>query len=143
MSLGMRCGDVVGVARFADAQQQHIVAIQSVGDSFEQRKSGGLANRDSIARGVERTTRQRGAQLQRVKPVQGGQAQGVHAAHDRGVDHIRFDHAARGSEHLGAGGAGTGHGHGGAFQVQPPAQKIGPDEFAERGVVLSITAAAT
>ena len=69
----MRCRHVIGIARFADAQQQHVVAVQRAGQPFEQRKGGSFTDRYTVARNVERTARRCGAQLQRVKTIEGRQ----------------------------------------------------------------------
>ena len=69
MSLGVRRGHVVRVARFADAQQQNSVAVHAVRWAFEQSKGRGLTDRNPVACDVERAARQRRRQLQRVEAL--------------------------------------------------------------------------
>ncbi len=112
----MRRRHVVGIARFADAQQQHRVADPSC-------RAGVRARQTPPPRRwrCRRARRRRAAgcgrgELQGMKSVQSGETQGVGSAHQRRIDESCLDHAPRRAEHLGAGCAGRGHGHGRTFQ---------------------------
>ena len=112
----MRRRHMVGIARFADAEQQHGVVVL-FRYAFQQRKCSRLADGDAVAGHVERAAGSRRCELQGVKAVQGGKAQRVHAAHQRRVDEACLDHAACRAEHLGAGGARAGNRNRGSPQA--------------------------
>ncbi|CCF97238.1 hypothetical protein RSK60_1940007 [Ralstonia solanacearum K60] len=109
-ALRVRRRHMVRVARFADAEQQDGIVAQClhgpVIGAFEQDESRGFADRDAVARHVERLAWLPRQQFERVEAVQRGQAQRVHAAHDRRIDQAGFEHAPRRAEDLGAGRAG-------------------------------------
>src|SRR5690606_23776949 len=84
--------------------------------ALEQREAGGLAQRQPVARGIERPARLRRHQPERVEAVQHAAAQGVHAADQRRVHDPGVDQPRRLREHLGAGRARGGHGDAGAAQ---------------------------
>jgi len=71
-----------------------------------------------------------------MKTVERRQTQGVHAAHQGGVDETGFDHAPRRAEDLCTGGAGAGHRHRGPLELQPLTQIIRNREGVVGGAVL-------
>ena len=80
----MRRGHVVRVAGFAVAEQLQRVA--RLARAFEQGEAARLAEREAVARGIERSARLRRHQPQRVEAEQHAAAQGVDAADHRGID---------------------------------------------------------
>ena len=112
----MRGGHVVRVAGLAVADQPWRVGRHA--GAFQQRETGGLADRDAVARGVERAARFGRHQLQRVKAEQHAVAQGVDAADHRRVDQAQADHPFGVGEHLGAGRAGGGNRQARALEFQ-------------------------
>ena len=74
VAFGMRRRHMIGVARFADAEQQNIVVVEIVSRAFEQRESRRFTDGDAIARDVEWPAGRGRGQLQGLKSVERGQA---------------------------------------------------------------------
>jgi hypothetical protein len=102
-ALRMGCRHVKGIAALSDAEQPHGAGRDS--DPLQQRESRALADGQAIALRIEGAARSVGGELQGVKTIEGGQAQGIHAADDRGVAGPRGDHACRAAEYLRGRGA--------------------------------------
>ncbi len=86
----MRCRHVVRVGRFAVADQARRARIAI---ALDQREAGGLADRDALACGIERTARLRRDELERIETEQHAVAERVDAGEDRGIDDAEPDHA--------------------------------------------------
>ena len=84
-------------------------AVAGVG-AFEQGESAGLAQRQAVARRIERTARLRRHQFQRVEAEQHAAAQRVDAADHGRVDQAQADQPLGRGEHLGARRASGGDG---------------------------------
>ena len=109
----MRRRHVIGIARFADAQQQHGVAVDSVGgNALEQREGRGLTDGDAVARDVERAAGSpaRRAAASESRTAWSGTASPTPPTTAASI-RSGLDHAPRRAEHLGARRAGRGHGH--------------------------------
>ena len=101
----MRRRHVMRVARFADAEQQDRIGVECgrrVRHAFDERERGGFADRDAVARDVERPARLADSSSSELKPYSVVRHR-IDAADDGRVDQSRFDHAARGAEHFRAG----------------------------------------
>src|SRR6185437_15166996 len=117
----VRRGHVVRVARLSAAGEEDAAAADIGRRALEQRERGRLADGDAVARHVERLTRRRGDELQRVKAVERRQAKRIDPADDGGIDPPGLDHAPCGTERLRAGRAGRGDDGGGAFEPEQAA----------------------
>ena len=137
-AFGVRRRHVVGIARFARAQQQHGIGVEAVGRALEQDEGGRLADREAVAVRVVGAAGLGREQLQRIEAVQGGEAQGIDAADDGGVDQAGGDHPRGRGEHLGARRAGGGDHHGRPFQIEGGAHEIGHRIGVVRGAIVEI-----
>src|SRR5579863_3984110 len=99
-------------------------AIAAVGYALEKCERSGLSDGDAVACDIEGAAGRRRGKLQGVKAVQRGEAQRIHAAHQRRIDEPRLDHAPCRAEYLGAGCACAGHRDGGTVQTATAADVV-------------------
>ena len=121
---GMRRRHVVGIARFAVAEQAQRAAVAGV-DALEQGEAGGLADADAAALGVERPARLGRDQLQGVEAEQHAAAQGVDAADHRRIDEAQAQQPLGRREHLGARRAGGRDGDARPFEAERVVDEVG------------------
>ena len=135
-AIGLRRGDMVGVAAGAAAQQADRLAA---GQRFlaHQKQRRAFADIDALAVGREGLARFGRNGLQGGKPIEGQAAQAVHAATEHRIAKPQIDQALGTKQGPRPGGAGGGDHVAGAAQSQPVAEKGGRRRQLLLGIVIA------
>ena len=85
----------MGIAGFANPEEQHAIAVHAFRGAFQQRESSRLADRDAAAMRIEWAAGVLGKKSERVEAIQRRQAQRIHPAHHGRVYQPARHHAPR------------------------------------------------
>src|SRR5262245_33464177 len=115
----MRRGHMMGVRAFADSSEAHRGFVLA-----QQEGGAGFADIDARAIDTERVAALRGNRIESSEAPDGGLAQRIGTADERGVSETGADQAASRREHFRARRAGRGDGVDGTAKVEKPGDKI-------------------